>query len=48
MHAASGFLGLCHEGLQFLERVNLLGGIGIDEVETAVDRMAVRIDETGK
>ena len=48
MHAESGFLGLCHEGLQFLESIDLLGGISVYKVETAVDRMAVRIDETGE
>ena len=48
MHAAPGFLGVRHEGSQFLDSIDPLGGIGVDEVETAVDRMAVRIDETGE
>ena len=48
MHAAPGFLSLCHEGPEFLESVDLLGGIGVDEVKTAIDRVTVGIDEAGE
>src|SRR5581483_3491238 len=48
MHAAPIFFRVGYERLKFWKRINLLGNVGINQIKSAVDRVAVRVDESRK
>src|SRR5215469_8178228 len=48
VHAASGPFSIADEGLQFFERVDLLCGISVDEVQAPIDGVTVGIDKPGE
>src|SRR5215471_9384617 len=48
MHAAPRLVRFGDECLEFLEGIDLLGSVRIDQIEAAVNRVTVRVDETRK
>ena len=47
-HTAAGFFGVGDEERKLVEGVDFLAGVGGDQVESAVDGVAVGIDEAGE
>ena len=47
-HAASRFLGVSDKSRQLVEAVDLVGGVCSDERESAINGVAVRVDEAGE
>src|SRR5579862_8449825 len=47
-HTSASFLGISDEGWKLLERIDFFRRVGRNEIEATIDRVAVRVDETGE